>query len=79
MRISKITIDNFRSIKHAEITADKFNVFVGQNNHGKTNFFEAIDWFYGAKGDIDKIRFLLMFLNLWCEIAEAPVVNISAT
>src|SRR3989338_5529590 len=58
MKISKITIDNFRSIKHAEITADKFNVFVGQNNHGKTNFFEAIDWFYGAKGDIDKIRFM---------------------
>lgn len=56
MRISKITIDNFRSIKHAEISADKFNVFVGQNNHGKTNFFEAIDWFYGAKGEIDKIR-----------------------
>src|SRR3989338_7234678 len=58
MKISKITIDNFRSIKHTEITADKFNVFVGQNNHGKTNFFEAIDWFYGAKGDIDKIRFM---------------------
>ncbi|MHB8831372.1 MAG: ATP-dependent nuclease [Patescibacteria group bacterium] len=58
MQISKITIDNFRSIKHAEVTADKFNIFVGQNNHGKTNFFEAIDWFYGAKGNLDKIRFL---------------------
>ncbi len=58
MRISKITIENFRSIKHAEITADKFNIFVGQNNHGKTNLFEAIDWFYSGKGDIGKIRFL---------------------
>lgn len=58
MKINKITVTNFRSIKYAEITADKFNVFVGQNNHGKTNFFEAIDWFYGAKGDIDKIRFM---------------------
>lgn len=57
MKISKITVTNFRSIKHAEITADKFNVFVGQNNHGKTNFFEAIDWFYIGKGDIDKIRY----------------------
>lgn len=57
MKISKITVDNFRSIKHAEIVADKFNVFVGQNNHGKTNFFEAIDWFYTGKGDIEKIRF----------------------
>ena len=57
MRISKITVTNFRSIKQAEITADKFNVFVGQNNHGKTNFFEAIDWFYNGKGELDKIRF----------------------
>ena len=56
MKISKIIINNFRSIKYAEITVNKFNVFVGQNNHGKTNFFEAIDWFYGAKGEIDKIR-----------------------
>lgn len=37
--------------------AADFNIFVGQNNHGKTNFFEAIDWFYGPKGDIQKIRF----------------------
>src|SRR3989339_1602526 len=57
MKISKIKVCNFRSIKTAEISANDFNVFVGQNNHGKTNFFEAIDWFYGGKGDIDKIRF----------------------
>lgn len=57
MQITKIEIKNFRSIKHAVITPSNFNVFVGQNNHGKTNFFEAIDWFYSAKGDIDKIRY----------------------
>ncbi len=57
MKISKITVKNFRSIKDVEITPDNFNIFVGQNNHGKTNFFEAIDWFYGAKGDLEKIRF----------------------
>ena len=57
MKISKIKVKNFRSVKDAEIAPDNFNIFVGQNNHGKTNFFEAIDWFYGAKGDIDKIRF----------------------
>ena len=58
MKISKITIDNFRSIKHAEITADKFNVFVGQNNHGKTNLFEAIDWFYVPSGEMEDISFM---------------------
>jgi putative ATP-dependent endonuclease of OLD family len=57
MRISRIKVENFRSIQNAEITPTNFNIFVGQNNHGKTNFFEAIDWFYGGKGDIEKIRY----------------------
>lgn len=58
MRITKITINNFRSIEYAEIAPDSFNVMVGQNNHGKTNFFEAIEWFYTGSGDIGQIAFL---------------------
>jgi len=49
MKISKIIVENYRSILKSEILPDKFSVFVGQNNHGKTNFFESIDWFYTAK------------------------------
>ncbi len=56
MKITKITVNNFRSIKFAEISPADFNVFVGQNNHGKTNFFESIEWFYNGKGNIDEIR-----------------------
>ncbi len=43
MRIEKITIKNFRSIKEAIINPQRFNIFVGQNNHGKSNLFEAIE------------------------------------
>lgn len=60
MRISKIRLKNFRSIKEAEFEPDQFNIFVGQNNHGKTNLFEAMDFFFNGlkKGDsIDDIRF----------------------
>lgn len=60
MNISKITIKNFRSVKDAEIVPGRFNIFVGQNNHGKTNLFEAMDWFFTGlkKGEnIDEIRF----------------------
>lgn len=57
MKISKITVQNFRSIAFAEIDVDQFNIFVGQNNHGKTNLFEAVDWFFSNKGDINKLRF----------------------
>ncbi|MGI4758457.1 MAG: ATP-dependent nuclease [Janthinobacterium lividum] len=30
---------------------------MGQNNHGKTNVFEAVSWFYAGKGSVDNIRF----------------------
>ncbi len=58
MQISKITIRNFRSIEFAEIGPASFNVLVGQNNHGKTNFFEAIEWFYTGTGDVAQIAYL---------------------
>lgn len=29
---------------------------VGQNNHGKTNIFKALEWFYSGKGDVDDMR-----------------------
>lgn len=52
MKIEKILVLNYRSIEKVEINPSEFNVFVGQNNHGKTNFFEAIEWFYnGTKKD----------------------------
>jgi putative ATP-dependent endonuclease of OLD family len=49
MRIAKLVVENFRSIKKVELELDQFSIFVGQNNHGKTNLFEAIEWFYNAK------------------------------
>lgn len=54
MRIIKIEIKNFRSIAEVEIAPDMFNVQVGQNNHGKTNYFEAIDWFFSGFSTKDK-------------------------
>lgn len=56
MRIDEITIKNFRSIKEATINPQRFNIFVGQNNHGKSNLFEAIEWFYTGKGNIQDIK-----------------------
>lgn len=52
MKISRVFIRNFRSITEATFECDDFNIFVGQNNAGKTNFFEAVQWFFNgtAKG-----------------------------
>lgn len=42
MKISKIIVENYRSIKRVEVEPNRFSIFIGQNNHGKTNFFEAV-------------------------------------
>jgi len=57
MKIIKIVVDNYRSIQRVEIEPSRFSIFVGQNNHGKTNFFEAIEWFYNAKSSDNEEHF----------------------
>lgn len=45
MKITKILIENYKSIKHLEFTPNKgVNAFVGANSTGKSNIFEAITW-----------------------------------
>lgn len=56
MYITKIEVNNFKSIKNYEVLTKKFNVFVGKNNHGKTNLFDAIDWFDSGKTIDDNYR-----------------------
>lgn len=50
MKITRIKIENFRSIKYTEFNTSDFNIAVGQNNCGKTNFFEAIQFFFNGVG-----------------------------
>ena len=59
MKIKSITVSNFRSIEYASLNVSDFNIFIGQNNCGKTNFFEAIEFFYngiGSKVDINTLK-----------------------
>ncbi|MES2373385.1 MAG: AAA family ATPase [Bacteroidota bacterium] len=60
MKISRIKIMNFRSIHDTEFNTSDFNIFVGQNNCGKTNFFEAMEFFFNGlkKGTaIEELKF----------------------
>jgi putative ATP-dependent endonuclease of the OLD family len=65
MRISGVSVECYRSIEKASIELQSFSVFVGQNNHGKTNFFEAIEWFYNAKSSLEEERF--------CRQSDRPI------
>lgn len=55
MKIRKIAIHNWRSIKDVEISIEDLMVFIGQNNHGKSNVLCAVLFFFGAQtcGDLD--------------------------
>ncbi len=60
MKITRIKIENFRSIKQTQFNTTDFNIFVGQNNCGKTNFFEAFEFFFnglGKSGKIEDLKF----------------------
>lgn len=48
MKIRRVRIHNWRSIKDTTIDFKDLMVFVGQNNHGKSNIFSAILFFFGA-------------------------------
>jgi putative ATP-dependent endonuclease of OLD family len=47
VRISRLTIENFRGIKKAIILLPKHGVLVGDNNTGKTTILEALDLVLG--------------------------------
>lgn len=63
MKITKIDISNYRSIKSQTIVCDRFTVFIGQNNSGKTNCFEAIEWFYNGPRKGEDVQDLTHFRN----------------
>lgn len=48
MKISKITIENFKSFKSLEFTPNEgLNAFIGANSTGKSNLFDAVNWVLG--------------------------------
>lgn len=48
MKIKKVNIHNWRSIKNVEISFENLMVFIGQNNHGKSNILSALLFFFGT-------------------------------
>jgi putative ATP-dependent endonuclease of OLD family len=47
VKIEKISIKNWRSIKDQVIHAQELMVIIGQNNHGKSNLLSSILFFFG--------------------------------
>lgn len=47
MRIARLTIENFRGIKFADLKLPEHSVLIGDNNTGKTTLLEALDLVLG--------------------------------
>jgi len=48
MKLRWIRIQGFRSIRKLSLEIDDFLCFIGQNNHGKSNIFYALDLFFSS-------------------------------
>ena len=44
MRISRVSISNFRSIRELELELEPYVVIIGPNNHGKSNILKALEF-----------------------------------
>ena len=53
MRISTITIKNFRSLRDVTIGFEDVTTFVGPNGTGKSTVLRALDWFFNGTKDGD--------------------------
>jgi len=47
MKIKRVKVSNFRSIINIEINFENLMMFIGQNNHGKSNVLYSILFFFG--------------------------------
>ncbi len=46
MKLRWLHIQGFKSIKEINLDIDNFLCLIGQNNHGKSNIFYALDLFF---------------------------------
>lgn len=54
MQIQKIIFKNWRSVQKETIFLEKLMVFVGKNNHGKSNILRGIEFFFRQKNAAKK-------------------------
>lgn len=51
MRISRVRVQNFRSLRDVSIDFEEVTTFIGPNGVGKSTVLRALDWFFnGSKG-----------------------------
>ncbi|MEE9402530.1 MAG: AAA family ATPase [Desulfobacteria bacterium] len=67
MKIREVTIRNWRSIRTVTLSAHDLMIFIGQNNHGKSNILSAMLFFFGETG-LDGLDFHRDTKELFVEV-----------
>ena len=67
MKIREITISNWRSIQNVAMSLEDLMIFIGQNNHGKSNILTAALFFFGEIG-LDSLDFHRETTDLFVEV-----------
>ena len=58
--ITKISIENYKSITKLDFSPGRFNILIGENGGGKSNLLEAIS--FGLAASLDKFdRYYVVF------------------
>ena len=80
MKITHVTIKNFRALKHIDCSLNQFSVIIGENDSGKTSFLYALKAFFEKKVASEKdwhnhdtkedIKIVLTFTDLPPELNE---------
>ncbi|MFZ1720997.1 MAG: AAA family ATPase [Microgenomates group bacterium] len=52
--LTNIRVNNFRSLENIDLTINKTNIIIGQNNCGKSNLLKAINIAFGNVRDISE-------------------------
>lgn len=71
MRIQRLNIHNYRSIRDLEMVCSSFVILLGPNNHGKTNLLSALEFFFSSSAKPREEDFFLYRgeeKELWVEI-----------
>lgn len=72
MKISSVEIHNWRSIVHDKIDFNDLMIFIGQNNHGKSNIQNAILFFFGEI-NVSDLDYYNGANELWVEIEFSEI------
>jgi putative ATP-dependent endonuclease of OLD family len=57
MRLARISVENFRGIRHLEIELDPVTVIIGENNTGKTSVLDVLALCLGRPGGVFATHF----------------------